>query len=382
MKLMIRKLIITALTASLCACGSFFDKDNTLPPAPLVKFTPEAKPHALWNKSTGWGSGDDFYTYVPAVTATGIYSASKNGDVIATNKTTGKTLWRVNTKAPISAGPAATYQLVFIGTRAGDILALQTTDGSVAWKAHTSSEILAAPVVGRNIVLIKSIDGKLSAFSAADGHALWQYQQTEPTLILRAASAPIINNESVITGFANGNLAKLSLHNGSLLWQQPIAIPEGIFAIQRMIDIDASPVVSGNRVYVATYQGQIAALDLTLGQVIWTHDLSSFTGMAVDNERVYITDAKSDVWAFNKRNGKLDWQQTQLEARTLSGPALLGNTVIVGDADGYLHWLNINDGHFVARTRVDLSGIYTAPVVDNNVIYVVTKDGQLAAYTI
>jgi len=382
MKSMIKKLILTALTASLCACGSFFDKDNTLPPTPLVKFTPEAKPQVLWNRSTGWGSDDNFYTYVPAVTETAIYTANNNGDIVASNKITGKTLWRASTKSPISAGPAATQQIVIIGTRSGDILALQTTDGHLAWKAHTSSEILAAPVARGHIVLVKSIDGKLSAFSATDGHALWQYQQTEPNLILRAASAPVINNDAVITGFANGNLTKISLHNGNLLWQQPIAVPEGIFSIQRMIDIDANPVVSGNRVYVATYQGQIAALDLLTGQLMWTHDLSSFTGMAVDNERVYITDAKSTVWAFNKHNGKLDWQQTQLEARNLSGPALYGNTLVMGDAEGYLHWLNIQDGHFVARTRVDLSGIFAAPVVDNRIIYVITKEGQLAAYSL
>ncbi len=382
MKSTIRKLILTALTASLCACGSFFDKDNTLPPSPLVKFTPEAKPHALWNKSTGWGSGEDFYTYVPAVTDTAIYTASKNGYVTATQKTTGKTLWRINTNTPISAGPAATSQVVIVGTRAGDIYALHTENGAVAWKAKTTSEILSAPVTRHNIVLIKAIDGKLSALSVTDGHLLWSYQQTEPTLILRAASAPVINNESVIAGFANGNLVKLSLRNGNMLWLQPVAIPDGIFAIQRMIDIDADPVVSGNRVYAATYQGQIASLDLSSGRVIWTHDLSSFTGMTVDNANVYITDAKSDVWAFNKLNGKLQWKQTQLEARNLSGPAQIDNTIVMGDGEGYLHWLNKNDGHFVARTRVALSSILAAPVVDNHIIYVVSQDGQLAAYTL
>ncbi len=373
---------MTAFAASLCACGSFFDKDNTLPPAPLVDFKPEAKPHVLWNRSTGWGAGNGFYTYVPAITDTTIYTASKNGYVTATYKTTGKTLWRMNTDAQISAGPAASNQIVIVGSRGGDIFALHASNGSIAWKTHTSSEILAAPVIGHNVVLIKAIDGKLSAFSADDGHPLWQYQQTEPTLILRGASAPQISNQSVIAGFANGNLAKLSLRNGNLIWLQPIAIPDGIFPIQRMIDIDADPVIAGNRVYVATYQGQIAALELSSGRVIWTHSLSSFTGMAVDNTRVYVTDAKSDLWAFDKNNGKLVWQQTQLEARNLSGPALLDNNIIVGDAEGYLHWLNTNDGHFVARTRVDLSGIFASPIVDNHIIYVVTKDGQLAAYTL
>jgi outer membrane protein assembly factor BamB len=382
MKKTIKKLIITLFSTFLCACGSFFDKDNTLPPTPLVHFTPEAKIHALWNKSTGWGSGNDFYTYVPAITDTTIYTASKNGYVTATHKTTGKTAWRVNIDAPISAGPAATNKIVVVGSRAGNVFALHTTSGKLAWKIQTSSEILAPPVIGQDVVLIKTIDGKLSALSIDDGHTRWQYQQTEPTLILRAASAPQINNGSVIAGFANGNLAKLTLRNGNLLWSQPIAIPSGSFAIQRMIDIDADPVIFGNQVFVATYQGQIAALALNSGEVIWTHALSSFTGMAVDDTRVYITDAKSDVWAFNKNNGKLAWKQTQLEARNLSGPALLNNNVIVGDAEGYLHCLNKNDGHFVARTRVDLSGIFASPVVDNHTVYVVTKDGQLAAYTV
>ncbi len=382
MKCMIRKLIITALTASLCACGSFFDKDNTLPPTPLAHFQPEVTPHALWDRSTGWGSGDDFYTYVPAIADNTIYTASKNGYVTATNKTTGKTVWRVNTHTPISAGPAATHQFVIIGTRAGDVLALQTMNGITAWKAHVPSEILAAPVVNQNIALIKTIDGKLSALSVYDGHLLWQYQQTEPTLILRGASAPVISNSSVVMGFANGNLVKLSLHNGNLIWSQPIAVPDGIFAIQRMIDIDATPVVFGNRIYAVTYQGQIAALEPSSGRIIWTHGLSSYTGMAIDGAHVYVTDAKGDVWAFNKNNGTLAWKQPQLEARVLSGPALLGNYLVVGDAEGYLHWLNTNDGRFAARTRVALSGIYAAPVVDNNTIYVVTQEGQLAAYTL
>jgi outer membrane protein assembly factor BamB len=86
-----------------------------------------------------------------------------------------------------------------------------------------------------------------------------------------------------VVGFANGNLAKLTLQDGSMLWQQIITIPEGSFAIQRMVDIDADPVVFNNRVYVATYQGKIAALDLTTGKIYWTHDISSFTGLTVDS---------------------------------------------------------------------------------------------------
>ncbi len=389
-----KKLIMIAASSLLCACGGFFDKDNTPSPAELVKFTPTAKVHTLWNVSTGWGAGNGYFTYVPAVTTSTVYTASKNGYVIATDKLTGKMRWRADIHAEISAGPAATDELVIVCSRAGGIVALHTTNGKIAWKTRTSSEILATPAmsaigpigpigpIGHGIIVVKAVDGNLAAFSADNGRVLWHYQQTEPTLILRGASAPQINNNTVIAGFANGNLAKLTLQNGNLLWQQPIATPEGSFAIQRMIDIDANPIIGGNRIYTVTYQGRIAAIDISSGQIIWTHPLSSYTGMAVDDRYVYVTDAKSDIWAFDKDSGKVNWHQTQLGARYLSGPALVGNTIVVGDAEGYLHWLNKNDGQFIARNRVALSGIFAAPVTDNTVIYVVTKDGQLAAYSL
>jgi outer membrane protein assembly factor BamB len=377
-----KKIMMIAASSLLCACSGFFDKDNTPSPAELVKFTPTAKIHTLWNVSTGWGAGNGYFTYVPAVTASTVYTASKNGYVIATDKLTGKIRWRIDIHAEISAGPAATDELVIIGSRGGDIIALHTSNGKIAWKARTSSEILAPPAIGHGVIVVKAVDGNLTAFSADNGRALWHYQQTEPTLILRGASAPQINGNTVIAGFANGNLAKLTLQNGNLLWQQPIATAEGSFAIQRMIDIDANPIIEGNRIYTVTYQGRIVAIDFSSGQMIWTHPLSSYTGMTIDDRYVYVTDAKSDVWAFDKNSGKVNWHQTQLEARHLSGPALIGNTIVVGDAEGYLHWLNRNDGHFIARNRVALSGIFATPVTDNTVIYVVTKDGQLAAYSL
>jgi len=379
---LIKKIIVITASSLLCACSTFFDKDNTIPPAELVTFTPTAKVHALWNVSTGWGSGNGYFTYVPAITADTVYTASKNGYVVATNKTTGKIRWRMDMQTEISAGPAAASDLVIVGSHAGDVIALHAANGKIAWKTQTSSEILASPAIAHGVVIVKAINGSLSAFSADNGHALWHYQQTEPTLILRGASAPQISNDTVVTGFANGNLTKLTLRNGSLLWQQPIATAEGSFAIQRMIDIDANPIISGHRVYAATYQGRIVAMDISSGQMIWTHALSSYTGMAVDDNFIYVTDAKSYLWAFDKNSGKVIWCQKQLESRHLSGPALIGNTIVVGDAEGYFHWLSKNDGHFIARNRVALSGIFAAPVTDNSVVYVATKDGQLAAYSL
>jgi outer membrane protein assembly factor BamB len=159
-------------------------------------------------------------------------------------------------------------------------------------------------------------------------------------------------------------------------------MPQGSFAIQRMVDIDADPVIYNHTIYVATYQGKIAAIDLSSGKAIWSHDMTSFTGITVDNERVYVSDAKSFLWAFDRESGTVDWRQPQLESRVISGPALVNSYVAVGDGQGYLHFLSKVDGHFIARARVSNSAIRVTPVVEDGVVYVLTKEGYLSAYTI
>jgi outer membrane protein assembly factor BamB len=381
MKKILRHILIGTLSLSISAC-SFFDKDNTPEPAKLVSFRPEATVHSAWQKRPNSGAGKEYVKLPIATTDTAIYTASHDGTVSANDKTTGKALWSVGTGVHISAGPSVGNDVVIVGSREGDVVALHQTDGTLAWKTLASSEILAAPAISNNITLIKSINGNLSAFSTQDGHLLWQYHQTEPSLILRSASTPQISRNNVIVGFASGDLDNLTLKNGSLLWEQPVAIPQGSFAIQRMIDIDADPIVDHSKIYAATYQGRIAAFERETGQEIWNHDISSYTGMANDNETLYVTDAQSHLWAFNIHNGNVRWQQTQLEARNITAPVVMNNAIVVGDMEGYLHWLSKTDGHLIARVKVSHSGIWASPIVQDNTLYVVTIDGHLASYTI
>lgn len=381
-------LLISALSTALCSC-EFFDKDNTPPPSPLVSIKPEIRIHTLWAKNTGSASTmTEYLKFPPAITDTAVYSATKDGTIIATNKRTGKTFWTMNVSnvltrdATISSGPDANGGVVIMGSSDGDVIALDQVTGRLRWKTKVSSEILAPPASAEGVALVKSIDGKLSALSTEDGHNLWSYQQTEPTLIMRGSSAPQIHNGSIIVGFANGNLAKLTLREGSLHWLQTVAIPQGSFSIQRMIDIDANPIVINDHIYAATYQGRVASLDYASGKILWSYDLSSYSGIAADHERVYVSDAKSHIWAFDAESGVVDWNQGDLAARNITGPAIIGNYIVVGDEEGYLHWMSKQDGHFVGRTHVDNAGILATPIVDNNVIYVVSRDGRLSAYTL
>jgi outer membrane protein assembly factor BamB len=375
-------LCLTMIAAALSGCSGFFDKDNTPPPTPLSEFAPEVRPTALWYTSTGYGAGKDLLKLTPAVTEQSIYTTNNNGAVTAVDRSTGKIQWRSQTGTLLSSGTAADNGLVFVGGLDGTLIALSQKDGSIAWKNKVSTEVLAPPAAANNVVVVKAIDGKVTGFSQTDGHVLWNYQQTEPALILRGASTPQLSRDTTVIGFANGNLAKLNLQDGRQYWLKTVAVPEGIFSIQRMVDIDADPVIFRNKIYVATYQGKIAALDLSSGETLWSDDISAYSGIAADEQQVYVSDITSRVTAYSSESGAIAWRQAKLKARSVTGPAVMGRYIVVGDLEGYLHFLSRDDGRFVGRVRVSRSPILAAPVVSNGTLYVVTKDGHLAAYTL
>lgn len=379
--LKITKLIfLIASTTFLTACSGFFDKDNTPTPKPLVAFKPEIRPHRLWSTKAGSGVNDEYLKMGPTVAYNAIYTSSLKGTITSINKQTGRINWQADTRLPVTTSPGVGDGLVVVGTRKGEVAALQESDGRLLWQTTIKGEILARPAVADGYIVIKAVDGYTRGLSTRDGRELWAFQQVEPSLILRGSSAPLLSGHAVFVGYANGNLAKLNLHNGQLEWMQTVAIPEGIFAIQRMIDIDADPILYDHRVYAATYQGKIASLGWDSGRILWSHDLSSYTGMIADPDAIYVSDARSHVWSFNADSGMVNWRQPELESRVVSGPASMGRYVVVGDAQGYLHWLSKQDGHFAGRESVG-AAIYAAPVVSNNVLYAITSKGYVVAYS-
>jgi outer membrane protein assembly factor BamB len=374
---------LTLITAALLlsSCSALFDKDNMPQPKPLVDFKPEVKPHLIWTTKAGSGVGGDYLKMGPVINGENIYTTSTNGTVTSVNKNNGHVNWQTGTALQATTPPGVGDGIVVVGGSRGDVIALRQADGAILWKSSIPGELLAAPAVSNGRVVVKAVDGYVRALSVANGQQAWVFQQTEPALILRGSSAPLIRDRYVIAGFANGNLAKLSLNDGQLFWMQTIAIPEGAFSIQRMIDIDADPVVYGHRIFAATYQGKIDSVEWSSGRILWSHDISSYTGMIADDNTVYVSDAKSAVWAFGADSGLVNWRQTELEARIVTTPASMGNYVVVGDAQGFLHWLSKRDGHFAAREFAG-SAIYAAPLVDHNVLYALTNKGYLVAYTL
>ncbi len=377
---LVRLIILLIIATSVTACHPF-GESNLETPSPLVKFTPTAHVQQLWSTRVGNGSDDLNLRFALGYANNTIYSTSASGDVVATNATTGKNHWENNLDVNVTSGVSVGNGLVVVGTDTGHAIALDTKTGKKVWNVNIGNQMLAPAQIKKGVVIVKTVADALVAVDAKSGRQLWNFVIGAPTLILRFGSTPQIADSTVYAGFANGRLVAINLQLGTIRWQQQIAIPTGANDVQQMVDIDAAPVLHSQRVYVATYQGYIAALDLSRGQLIWSHKISSYTGLVAHGNAIYITDAKGQVWSFAGSNGRVMWRQKKLQARLLSAPSVIGDMIVVGDGEGYLHWINQQTGQFVARVDVsDGDAIASKPLVVGDAVYVLTNGGELAAY--
>ncbi|MEO5703045.1 MAG: outer membrane protein assembly factor BamB [Gammaproteobacteria bacterium] len=360
--------------------GNFLaGKDNSAPPAALTKLESTVAVQTLWSKDVGSGSEEKYIKLPPVVAGDKVFTADRKGRVSAYGTASGQLLWETQTKAPISGGPGSGDGLVLVGTSEGEVIALNAGTGEIAWRSQVSSEILAPPHATQGVVVARTIDGKLFGLDAKQGTRIWVYEQSVPALTLRGTSAPLLVGDRVIAGFANSKLAAITLNEGKLLWEASVAEPRGRTELERLVDISGEMQVADGTIYVASFQGRVAAVDIESGRARWARNMSSNAGIGVGAGNLYVTDDQSHVWALDRRDGGTLWKQTKLQARSATAPAVIGNYVVVGDFEGYLHWMSQEDGSFVARIRIDDDGIIAAPVVVEDTLYVSGKGGVLAA---
>lgn len=380
----LRIVLMVVLAGLAGGCGwinSFLvGEDNTRPPAELTEIADPLPIQTLWRTQVGKGAQQAFIRLAPAVDDEKVYAASHDGVVMAVDAASGQTLWRVDTGLSITAGVGLGAEAVLVGSDQGQVLALNRADGGERWRVRVSSEVLASPSESAGVVVVRSVDGKFTGLDAATGTRLWTYSYTVPVLSLRGSAAPLLGQGVAISGLDTGKLLVLSLDNGVPVWEKTIAPPRGRTELERMVDIDTEPAVVGSVLFVAAYQGNITAIDLRNGNTLWSQELSTHAGLAADRNRVYVSRDDDAVVALDSRSGSPVWRQDALSGRRLSAPAANGRHLVVGDLEGWLHWLRAEDGRLLGRVRADDESIKGRPVFVGDVVYVLGDDGSLGAY--
>ncbi len=383
-----------ALLSGCSTITDWFDDEETL--QPLVSIEKQYDVDAVWETTIGGGS--QFYSrLIPVVAYDSVYSASKDGVITASELDSGEVKWQVTypfdekssfwsfdkktESVSISGGVSAAFSMIVFATENGDVVALDSETGDLKWEVNVAGSVLSQPALDANLVIVSTLNGHLIALDAASGEEKWRHTEEVPPLSLRGTSAPVSAGGGVFFGTAVGKLAVLLIENGQLAWDKSIASKKGRTELDRIADIDGKPLILGGVVYINSYDGVLAALELRSGRLLWKREYHSHQPLSVIGNTLYVVDKESVVYGVDRLTGVEKWSVSSLRGRGLTGAAEFENDIVVGDSYGYLHFLAPQTGELVSRYQVSSAptGFAVSPVINNDIAYCQSRSGKLVA---
>ena len=384
-----KSLFISVFMFSLVGCSLFGKEEEIVQVSPSPTVNNQFSIQQVWRNSTA-GNTHIYSLLGPINYDNAVYVASRSGQVKAVDLSNGHTIWDKNLSqstlfssktALFSGGVSADDKYVYIGSERAVVYALDRNDGNVIWEKPVRGEVLARPVSSADKLIIHTANGNLQALNRNTGADEWDVMLEVPPLSLRGNSTPTIAHGAAIFGDDTGHVNAYYINNGQLIWQQRISQPSGSTEIAKLNDVDSTPVIEGNLAYAIGYNGNVVALDLSNGQIVWRKEMGSTHSFVVDSQRLFVVDQNDNVRAVSKNGGTILWTQAGLLHRQLTDPVIYENYIVVGDFEGYLYWLDKDKGEIVAKTQVSSSGLISKPLVVDNKIVVQAKNGDIYAFT-
>ena len=380
-----RLLTTSVLLLLISGCSTFqewfgSEEEDATAPVELERIDTKVKLKKQWSTKIGDGQGDGFYKITPTLVDGVLYVASSDGEVAAISAADGDRLWRVELERPLSGGVGYHSRSLYLGGADGSVLQLSADDGVVEWEAAVSGEVLAAPAVSDDWVIVQTYDGKLLGFQPGADEPAWTFTSDVPVLTLRGTSTPILVGDNAIAGFGDGKVVAVDVNSGNVSWESRIGVPQGSSEIDRIVDIDGAMTQQGIELFVASYQGRVAALDSRTGRKLWQQNVSSVTGTHVGFGNVYVADVDGTLSAFLRTGQGVRWQNIELGYRQLSRPTPVSSYVATVDFDGYLHLLSQVDGRIVGRTKIGGDAARADMIADSGRLIIFADNGQLLAY--
>ncbi len=377
----LKTLSIGIAVSLLVSCGGG-SRVPTQPPTPLASFEQAVELKARWSlalPSVKSKSVRAFFSLLPAVHGGNLFATSHTGIVIATDRTTGESVWTTTLSEGVTAGVGVGASIVLVVTESGRVVALEVADGSQRWELDLGEVVFTPPLVYRETVIVRTINGNLHGISAESGELLWDTIYEQPEFVKFGPSRPVGLNEVVVAGYASGRVIATDIKTGFETWQIYLGSERGRDVLRNE---ETFPVIDRGQLLISDSPKAVVAYDLDTGNVVWESRRSAFKRIEVDFGRVYGSDLDSKIFALDREDGSVRWEQEAFLHRKVENLVLMEGFLIVDDGAGYLHVLDVSNGDIVGRFRANESVVSDGFLADGRDLYVVFRSGRVQALTL
>jgi len=364
------------LAAGLCSalivagCSSGPEKPT---PRPLEPLTPQNVARPAWNQRLA----NVQFPLTVGVARGMLAVGASDGSVLAIEADSGRELWRASVGGPLSAGVGSDGRFAAVVTLSGELVALEA--GQIKWRKAIGSRVATAPLVAGERVFVLGVDRTVQAFDALDGRKLWTLQRPGDPLTLAQTGVLSAFKDTLVVG-QGPRMTGVDPLAGTVRWEVPIGSPRGANEVERLADLVGPALRVGNTLCARSFQAAVGCVDGDRGNLLWARNGGGTDAVGGDRDFLYGADATDRLTAWRKDNGEVAWTSEALLYRGLSAPVVHGGSVVVGDAEGTLHWLSREKGEAQLRLPTDGSPVAAPPVVVGSTLFVATRSGGLFAF--
>lgn len=297
----------------------------------------------------------------PVLTEDFVIQGNAVDGLVVYNRKSGSEQWRLNIENGVEGGVELAGETLYFGGGDGLLRAAQLKTGRLLWTVPMRAELLAPPTFENGTLYAQTGADVVYGLDAATGKLLWTYnRQVTGNLSVRATTKPVVVGNLILTGFSDGTVVALGKRDGIVQWERKLGRGN------RFRDVDSTATVNGDRAYFASYDGQLAAVKIETGELIWTTDVGGYLPVTVGTgsqaDRLYFATSEGRIVELDEATGK-ELRSMKVARGIATQPLLSKNLMIYGESDGALRVLDVANFKLLAQYQTG-DGLIATPALD------------------
>jgi outer membrane protein assembly factor BamB len=324
-----------------------------------------------------------------------IYVVDTTARVTAFDANTGAQIWsnaleieKDGKPSRFGGGVSATGTNVFATNGVGDVASLAADTGALVWKKRPAGPLRGAPTLSNGNVYVMTQDNQIYALRQSDGEAQWNEAGPVSASGIFGVGAPAAAQGTIIAGYSSGELAAYRYENGRSLWSDTLSRTSMSTSVSTLTDIDADPVIDRGRVFALGKGGRMASYELVSGQRIWEINIAGISTPVTSGEWVFVMTDEARLLCVARSTGKIRWisklqryKNEKKKKKPISwyGPVLAGGRLVITNSHGAVWSVAPDEG--TATEILDVGNdVSLAPIVANNILYILDDSGRISAF--
>ncbi len=351
---------------------------------------------SAWRASIGTGnSREGRVTGSPVVAGGRIFAADARATLTALDATTGSRLWSFDGEPQqdrsgggSGGGAAVAGDRVYFATGYGQVIALDAARGQEVWRFQMSAPARSGPAVSGGRLFVTTVDNQTFALDTATGRRLWSHTGIAETAGFVGSGSPVVEGGTVLVGYSSGEIVALRAESGRLQWSDTLSGVVRTGQVSGMADIRGTLATDRGLAVVSSQSGRTVAIDIRTGARVWEQEIGSLSQPWIAGDYVFVMGVDGDIACLQRRDGRVVWvtplggftDERRKRGRIVwTSPIVAGGRVFVANTEGRAVVIEATSGNVLERLKMP-DGVEVAPIAANRSVYVLTDNGDIAAY--